>query len=49
MLTASFSKTASKNLLRFCQGKFLITIFVKTEKEGQKNEPLFLTGVAKRL
>ena len=46
MLTGYFSRNTVRKLPKFCQGKLLVIIFVKTEQEEQKNEPLFLIGVA---
>ena len=45
MLTTNFSKTTLGKLLKFCQCKCLVMIFVKTEKQGRKNKPHFLIGV----
>lgn len=43
-LSVNFSKT--KKLLKFCQGTFIVMIFVKTDKDRlKKNKPHFLIGV----
>lgn len=43
MLSVNFSKTSK--LLKFC---LFVMVFVKTDKDGQKNKPHFLTGTALR-
>lgn len=42
-------KTTLRKLLTFCQGAFVIMIFVKIDREGLKTEPLFLVGVTTEL
>ena len=44
MLSANFSKTSK--LSKFCDGTFLVMIYVKTDKGGSKSKPHFLIGVA---
>ena len=47
MLSVNFSKTSK--LLKFCRGIFFVMVFVKTDKDGQKNKPHFLTGTVLKL